>query len=392
MDPYQLTEEVLAHGLPFVANYLEELIKQPIIITDCFGYIHYPVPKNNSVPIDDLYIRIPHEMSDQPLYQEEDSVFYYPIGQGNSRAYVVIKNLADSMVSKVISIISAYSLPIKIHFDSLMKIRQSTDLFTNAYIKDLLLNSQLSISSIIKNSNQSLDFDKPYFISMDHIEKSANTPDLRLIKSYTLEYMKKENIHMIPVEIEDTFLAIFPARIKENTLELDPDWPNMTHVTYWKELMEKKFDCVVSCSIGRSYMLTELHKSYNEAQIVLALAEHLGKKGFVKSFTDLGVFTFVFSQDKDTLKEYCMHTFGKLIEYDKQTDGVLFPTLRALIDNRFNRKSTAESLFIHVNTLLYRREKIAQLLKIDLSDMEDQTNLYIAIKVWDTLKTIGFLD
>ncbi|WP_198142797.1 helix-turn-helix domain-containing protein [Syntrophomonas zehnderi] len=44
------------------------------------------------------------------------------------------------------------------------------------------------------------------------------------------------------------------------------------------------------------------------------------------------------------------------------------------------------SLFIHINTLYYRINKIEHLLELDLSRMDTRVNLYTAIKIWDMLK------
>ena len=52
---------------------------------------------------------------------------------------------------------------------------------------------------------------------------------------------------------------------------------------------------------------------------------------------------------------------------------------------------TAEKLFVHVNTVRYRCEKIAQLLDIDWDDPDVRFNLYAAIRVGDVLKSLNIL-
>lgn len=387
MSPYKLVDAVLDKGLPFVAMYLEKLVGKSLVIADCIGFIHYPLAENTA-PVDDFYIDIPDEMVEGQHLRKNENL-YYAIGRNDSRAYVMVSNLSESGTEKAVSIIAEYSLPIKIYFDNLAKIKQNTDLLINAYVKDLVIDSQLNISRIIKQSNQPLDLDKPYFIFIAEFE-SLNPADLRLLKSYTLEYLKRENVHIIPIETTEFMMAIIPAHFKENNLELDHDWPKIPHVLKWKEDMEKRFSYVISCAIGEAYTLRDLHKSYNEARIVLALAKLLGKRSFVQKFSDLGVFAFILSQDKETIRAYCLNSFGGLIEYDKKNGSDLLPTLRSLVDNGFNRKATSDSLFVHINTLHYRINKIEQCLGIDVSETSTRLNLFAAIKVWDTLKTLGF--
>ena len=129
-----------------------------------------------------------------------------------------------------------------------------------------------------------------------------------------------------------------------------------------------------------------------EARIALTLPGLLGRKSYLQKFSKLGIYYPIFSQSLDDIKGFCEEMLGKVIAYDEKTDGELMPTLRKLLDSNVNMKSTADSLFIHVNTLYYRVNKIEELLGIDFSSMNSRVNLFIAIKVWDTLKACGLMD
>lgn len=185
-------------------------------------------------------------------------------------------------------------------------------------------------------------------------------------------------------------MLIVPARFKNNSLEIDPLWPEIDDISKYKEVVENRFNIRTSLGIGQAYPLLDLNKSYNEARIALTLPRLMGKKGFVQKFTDLGVFAFVFSKNAEVMREYCLKTLGKLIEYDEKNDSELMLTLRKLVDNNFNRKATADSLFVHINTLHYRLTKIEQILEINLSRIDTRLNLFSAIKVYDTLRINGF--
>jgi len=49
-------------------------------------------------------------------------------------------------------------------------------------------------------------------------------------------------------------------------------------------------------------------------------------------------------------------------------------------------KTTSEILFIHVNTLRYRIKKVEEILRIDISKLENVVNLFIALKSRALLK------
>ena len=61
----------------------------------------------------------------------------------------------------------------------------------------------------------------------------------------------------------------------------------------------------------------------------------------------------------------------------------LFQTLRVYLEHNGSIKETAEELYIHRSSLLYRLEKIVDLLNIDINDSESRFNLMIAFKLYD---------
>lgn len=154
-------------------------------------------------------------------------------------------------------------------------------------------------------------------------------------------------------------------------------------------LLENKFKISASLGTGRVYALGELEKSFNEARIAIILNQLMGRCSAIQRFSDMGIYHPIFSQDKKDIHQYCSQRLGRLIEHDWKNDGELLPTLRKLLDACVNIKATADRLFIHVNTLYYRINKIEQILNVDLGKMDTRVELYTAIKVWDTLQILN---
>ena len=179
-------------------------------------------------------------------------------------------------------------------------------------------------------------------------------------------------------------LVIFvSATCYTDSQEINPDWPKL--INKLQAELENTFNIVLSKGIGQVYPSCSLDKSYQEACISLTLSRLIGKRNFVQRFSDLGFFSLIFSHDTGTLYNYCLKSLAPLLDYDKKTNGELLTTLRILLDSSFNYKQTADSLYIHVNTLYYRIERIQKLLGVNLSQMDIRLNLYAAIKVWDLL-------
>lgn len=188
-------------------------------------------------------------------------------------------------------------------------------------------------------------------------------------------------------------IAIIPASFKKDTLEIDPEWSRQIYANSlkFKDIIANITGHTISIGMGRAYPLSELHKSYTEAHTAITLARLLGQQNFVQCFDDMGIFSLLFTHDKDVLKTYCQNYLEKIIDQDKKTDSELLFTIRQFIDHDFNRKSTADSLYVHINTVHYRLAKVEQILNIDLSKTESRLNLFAAVKIYDCLRINGFL-
>lgn len=190
---------------------------------------------------------------------------------------------------------------------------------------------------------------------------------------------------MIYLAWENCLIMIFPSRFMHDSAEGDPDRVQLRRC---KEMIEKRYHLSIVVGIGQTYPLSEIKKSFHEARIAVTLPGLLENHSYIQHFADQGVFTHIFSQQPECLKDFCYKTLGNLLEYDKTNNGELLTTLRQLLDSSFNWKSTADRLFIHINTLYYRVNKIRELLNADLSRMDTRVTLYTAVKVWDTFNLI----
>lgn len=82
-------------------------------------------------------------------------------------------------------------------------------------------------------------------------------------------------------------------------------------------------------------------------------------------------------------KEKCCHS---LIDFDsiKNMDENLLHTGVKFIENDLNISKTSSSLFLHRNTLIYRLEKIKEILGLDLKTFKDSFVFYLSIKSYLT--------
>lgn len=382
---YHLVDGVLDEGLGFVAQYAENMLKHPVIITDHNGRIYYP-EVSNSDQVDDVFITIPSNLSTRDFYYHQNNEsLYYRVRYNSSSAFIIAQNVPVEQISQALSVLIETKLAIKCYF---CKIHKVSDRFEQELAEYLFANSNANIRDIARLSENQLEMDRSYFVTLVETEQATNDTDMQMIRSYLYEYLKKNKFEAVPISWENSITMIVPVCTDKERLDEALNLPAM--VSY-KEVLEKRFNLSFSQGIGRVYPLADLHRSFYEARIALTLPRLLGKSHFVQKFSDLGFYFPIFCQSLGDIKKYCLQTLGKIIEHDEKTDGELLPTLRKLLDSSVNMKSTADSLFIHVNTLYYRVNKIQELLDIDFSDMDSRVNLFIAIKVWDTLKATGLV-
>jgi len=382
---YHLVDGVLDEGLSFIAKYVEDKLQSRIIIADYDGHIHYPLEAKHSGEVDDVFITIPSQIAGREYYYQRDNgCLYYRVRYNGYSAYIIAQGIPVEQISQALKVLIETRLAIKCYF---AKPRKESEYFEKELAEYLFGNSNASIRDIAKRSENRLEMDRSYFVTLVEAEEGFGA-DMQSVRSYLCECLKRDKFDPVPVVWANTLTMVVPICPNRARLDEPFNWRDMMS---YKEVVEKRFNLSLSQGIGRAYPLNELRKSFYEAQVALTLPGLLGKKNYLQKFSKLGVYYPIFSQSLNDIKGFCQEMLGKVIEYDEKTDGDLMPTLRKLLDSNVNMKSTADSLFIHVNTLYYRVNKIEELLGIDFSSMNSRVNLFIAIKVWDTLKACGLV-
>ena len=136
----------------------------------------------------------------------------------------------------------------------------------------------------------------------------------------------------------------------------------------------------VSIGIGNIYSeLSMMKNSLKESEWALSTIKFKGLKDEIVKYKDIGIYSLLFNiNNKEVLEQYYYSALGGIIEYDRINNSDLTGTLETYLEKSCNVTVTAETLFIHRNTLKYRLRKIEELLQCDLHNFKDCTNLKIA--------------
>ncbi len=389
-----LLEGMLDAGLPFVGAYLEKKIGQAVTITDGAGRIFYPDKSDAVYKADDLFIDIPVHFSSKSDFESYNHFLYYQIKHNYSfSAYVIVENIPEHNINQVLTTLKDSRLALKYYFFMHNEMKKNKEDFGQSLYENFFLSADVSIPDKLKMYEQKMDINNYYFVSVLDIEEGSPNLDWNILHSFIYETMNLEHSEYVSsIIVPGRLVTILRANPKGSPMDMDPDWPGRENLNATKQTIENKFNITYSQGLGRIYRPSGLLQSYQEACIAVALPRLTGQKSFIQYFSQLGVFSIIFSHDTETVKNYCLQVLGKVIEHDRKYGTDLLDTLRILLDNSCSWTTTANQMYVHVNTVYYRMFKVQKLLNVDFSLFETRLHLYTAIRAWDTLNTCNFLE
>ncbi len=136
---------------------------------------------------------------------------------------------------------------------------------------------------------------------------------------------------------------------------------------------------------GMSYLfedVTGLREHYEQASAALLYGS--GAPGLY-AFADCAMRCMIDSFPQERLRILTHPALQRLREHDAEAGSELYETLRVYLRCERSLVKTAAALFIHRNTLLYRLEKLHQLVELDLEDPELRLHLELSFRLMERL-------
>ena len=139
---------------------------------------------------------------------------------------------------------------------------------------------------------------------------------------------------------------------------------------------------LVSGVSGPAMTLSEWPSVHQEALQAMQLGQRLHFNHMVE-FNSLGIYQLLSHiEHLAPVQTFTQQIIGPLADYDRRHRGSLVATIDAYFSHHANVSQTAESLFIHRNTLLYRLERIQELTGQDIYQSDMRLALHLALKLW----------
>ena len=128
-------------------------------------------------------------------------------------------------------------------------------------------------------------------------------------------------------------------------------------------------------------------RQYVQASLSLSVGRRQNPSRWIHHFNDIAL-TYILEQTTKKLPAY-MLAHEKLLTLKNMADSTnspLYHTLRVYLENHLNLTKTSEDLFIHRSTLLYRLEKIQNILHSDYNNPEELLYLMLSFRIMEQEK------
>ncbi|WP_088072640.1 CdaR family transcriptional regulator [Gottfriedia luciferensis] len=141
------------------------------------------------------------------------------------------------------------------------------------------------------------------------------------------------------------------------------------------KIIRNRLNSPIAAGVGQQIIPDQLHKSYHQAVRALKVAL---KTSSIIFDLDLTIDIILQELSPEIKKTFIERTIEPILNEED-----LFITIKEYINQNQSLKNTAQSLHIHINTLLYRLNKITELTKLNPKDIQDLFKLYIGTYLLD---------
>ncbi|MEQ6390634.1 PucR family transcriptional regulator ligand-binding domain-containing protein [Bacillaceae bacterium S4-13-58] len=384
---YRLLDEIKLSngGIKHLKDTLKHLIKYDITIDSFIPYLNVPAPDIDILPISD------DQKNELEIIQRPIRLYRWNKVEGKKQECIVAPVFIEGRLFGAISCVGVENDFLEV--DLAILERASTVLslqfmrdkakyeleqqFKTDFFRELLY-SQVQHEETILDKGKMFGFDLQKNYLFLYIE--INTEEIGM--NYYAELVNKLEFFCSQLEngiiigtVQNGLYILYPSINKsKDRLRRDIDLIS-------KEIAKESL--VVTIGIGRAASnISEIREGFEQSRQAVLLGKNLFKEKNIIFYEDLGVYRLL-AEIKNTteLQKFHEESMGSLIEYDKHHDLDLIHSLIVYFENNESMSKTAKALFIHINTMKYRIQRIKMLTNLDPKNSEDKLILQIGLKI-----------
>lgn len=315
----------------------------------------------------------------------------WPINDGREvSGYLALEKLGCTMddfnqlgIDLAINIFASQFAKQKLVIDAKEQVKDS-------FINKLLVKKILEPESVIQYASlfnwNLFDAHRVAVLSIITPENEENILEKEAQKSILWDRLNKR-ITMYDSDVQvtskkDEYIVIVPS-VKEMK-KPKSFWSSFyNRVAKW--LQEDNREAILYMGVGGiTNNLEDYFSSYQQAKQTLNVVKNRFRDKSIALFDEMGSYALLREMKDSSLTRLFLEKYiAPLLKYSAEKNADLFHTLRTFLHNHGNLSKTANGLYIHRSSLLYRIEKIESLLEIELDHPDHRFNLMLAYRLYD---------
>jgi purine catabolism regulator len=206
--------------------------------------------------------------------------------------------------------------------------------------------------------------------------EAASNKGLRKIRRELMHHPYLTELGSYHLYLNNEMVSLFT--LPHNSLSI-PDFYQRI-VTSFEEVLDATADSAFRCYISKTkFKLSDILEACDECDHAQVISERLSLNNPVTLFSDLEL-NFLFRHiPQKTLEKYSHNILQPLLDKGEAYTTEMLRTLEAYFSGEGNINEAAKQLFIHRNTVLYRIEKVSELLGVDTRKISDLLQLKLAL-------------
>jgi purine catabolism regulator len=279
-------------------------------------------------------------------------------------------------IERVANAASLYLLNEKTSFEAIEKMK-------GYFLEQILKGQYFSKEEIINRGRyMGLDFEVPFYIAaLDYCGTGTIPKNNRDCSEQILETLAK----FLDIQGYRALLGQYEGRIVMLIPETTNIFPIMEKILKHMESTNSLFKYKIGIS-GKSDDIDNILESLEESLIALRLSSD--KK--IIDFNDLGIVgVLINSKNVSGIKKIAKQELGPLYQVADSKKNELIKTLYVFLSNGGKLQQTMHDLSLSMSGLMYRINKIEELLK---KDLRDPSQSYQLLLVLDSLLALGELE
>lgn len=390
-----LLQTSIVQGANGLGNDLKKILKKPVLFVAGDGREYYPENIPVAESIRKILRHLPSFSDDQYYYMAERRLLVLQVSLPDEelRLFLFISRVTEEHIDALVNEVIPARLALTYLLRSKIEIGREIGRVTDEILTNAFSGMKSRLEAVLRRNGIDLEEKQSYRImlveaedrSMEELEADFKASLCQLMHSYS-------DVMLCPLLWHGRGLVIMPD------IEEIPEHPIREHehcmyqiLQQWQKDFSKRHQVTLDCGVGDMHLLHDLLKAYQEARLALSYGRTKHEQGFFRYYHDCGIVRNIFAGGVEPAFEFCRMALGRLLDYDGENDADLLATLKLLLETNFNYTTTAAELFVHVNTVRYRSDKIEQLLARDLNDPDVRFNLYAAVRVREILVDMHIL-